>query len=56
MVVPESVQDFIDAEMSILLFDQQFKINELWGEEDRIKTLIAEIFGDPRLFRVVAPT
>jgi hypothetical protein len=50
MVAPENSQEFIDAQLSLTIFDHRFAINELWGAEPLIKRVIANAFRNLRLF------
>jgi hypothetical protein len=54
MVVPENSQEFIDESLSVSIFGREFKINELWGAESRVKAVIAEAFHNPDLFEELA--
>lgn len=50
MVAQENAQEFINAPLRLIIFGNEFQINELWGAEPLVKKIIADAFRNPRLF------
>jgi hypothetical protein len=50
VVAPENGSERVSDELGITLFGQQFRVNGLWGQRDRVRQLICEKFRNPRLF------
>lgn len=50
VVSPENVAERVSDDLSITLFSRQFRMNELWGKREKIRSLICETFRNPRLF------
>lgn len=50
VVAPENGAEGVSEDIGITLFGQQFRVNELWGQRERVRALICEKFRDPQLF------
>jgi hypothetical protein len=50
VVSPENKAEWVSDDLVIKLFGQQFRVNELWGQREKVRGLICEKFHDPRLF------
>jgi hypothetical protein len=50
MVAPENAHEYIDAALSLTIFDRKFLINELWGAKHEVQEAICVAFGDPKIF------
>lgn len=50
VVAPENEAERVRDDLGITLFGQQFRLNELWGQREKVRGLICEKFRNPRLF------
>jgi len=50
MVVPENASEHLEHDGTVNLFGQEWKVNELWGAEAKLKAAIAAAFHEPSLF------
>jgi hypothetical protein len=50
VVAPENEAERVRDDLGITLFGQQFRVNELWGQREKVRGLICEKFRNPRLF------
>jgi hypothetical protein len=50
VVAPENEAEWVRDDLGITLFGQQFRVNELWGQREKIRGLICKQFRNPRLF------
>jgi len=50
VTAPENGMERVREDLGITLFGKQFRVNELWGQREKIRGLICEQFHDPRLF------
>lgn len=46
----ENEAERVAEDLGITLFGQQFRVNELWGQREKVRGFICEKFRNPRLF------
>lgn len=50
VAAPENKAEQVRDDLGITLFGQQFRVNELWGQREKVRRLICDKFRNPRLF------
>lgn len=50
VVAPENKAERVAESLGIILFGQEFRVNELWGQREKVRALGCEKFRNPRLF------
>lgn len=50
MVAPENGRERLANDGTVVLFNQEWRLNELWGARERLKAAIATAFGRSDLF------
>lgn len=51
VIAPENVNEKIDGEICLNLFDKQFMVNDMWGRSDMIRDFICQLFCRSDVFK-----
>lgn len=51
IVAPENTNESADAKLAFNLFGEKYRLNDLWGQKQKIQAAIAAKFRNPELFR-----
>jgi len=50
VVAPENAKELVDPKLGFNLFGEQHQLNSLWGQKQKVQTIIASKFKNPLLF------